>query len=263
MHTIANDKGARWRSRESALVTGGASGLGRAAAAALAGRGIHVVVVDRNEDLGRKVAADVGGRFVAADVADEDAVAAAIAAAVAAAPLRVVISCAGIGWADRLIRPDGSVHPLLGIEKVLRVNVVGTFNVLRLAAQAMTANAPDGDGLRGVVVNTASVAAQDGQTGQTAYAASKGGVVAMTLPAARDLAPVGIRVCTIVPGLMDTPLAGTMKDATRERLEASVLAPRRFGRAEEFAALAVHIVENPYLNGESIRLDGGIRLPVK
>jgi NAD(P)-dependent dehydrogenase (short-subunit alcohol dehydrogenase family) len=174
-----------------------------------------------------------------------------------------VVNCAGIGWVDRMVRPDGTVHPSAGFEKVLRVNLLGTFNILRHAAAAMARLDSDDDGQRGVVVNTASVAAYDGQAGQAAYAASKGGVVALTLPAARDLAPVGVRVCTIVPGLMDTPLAATMPSQTRARLEAQALFPHRFGRPEEFARLAAQIVENPYLNGECIRLDAGLRLPPK
>jgi NAD(P)-dependent dehydrogenase (short-subunit alcohol dehydrogenase family) len=208
------------------------------------------------------VADSVGGVFCGADVADEAAVDAAFAS-VETGRLRAVVNCAGIGWADRLLRADGSRHPLAGFEKVLRVNLVGTFNVLRAAAAVMADNEPDGDGQRGVIVNTASVAAYEGQTGQVAYAASKGGVVAMTLPAARDLSVLGIRVCTIVPGLMDTPLAATMPARTRERLEAHALYPKRFGRAEEFAALAAHIIDNRYLNATCLRLDAGLRMPVK
>jgi NAD(P)-dependent dehydrogenase (short-subunit alcohol dehydrogenase family) len=246
-----------------ALVAGGASGLGEATARFLAERGAVVVVVDRDAERGSEVAAAVGGRFAVADVGDEASVEAAVAVAVAAGPLRAVVNCAGIGWADRILRPDGSLHPAAGFEKVLRVNLLGAFNVLRFAAAAMAALEPEADGQRGVVVNTASVAAYDGQTGQVAYAASKGGVVALTLPAARDLAPVGVRVCTIVPGLMDTPLAATMPPGTRERLEAQALFPHRFGRPVEFARLAAHIIENPYLNAECIRLDAGLRLAPK
>jgi NAD(P)-dependent dehydrogenase (short-subunit alcohol dehydrogenase family) len=246
-----------------ALVTGGASGLGEATARLLAARGAVVVVADRDSDRGPAVAATVGGTFVAADVGDEVSVQAAVAAAAEVGPLRAVISCAGIGWADRVLRPDGTVHPAAGFEKVLRVNLLGTFNVLRFAASEMARLDADGDGQRGVIVNTASVAAYDGQAGQVAYAASKGGVVALTLPAARDLAPVGVRVCTIVPGLMETPLAATMPSRTRERLEAQALFPHRFGRPEEFARLAAQIIENPYMNAECIRIDGGLRLPPK
>ncbi|HYT39998.1 MAG TPA: SDR family NAD(P)-dependent oxidoreductase [Acidimicrobiia bacterium] len=243
-----------------ALVAGGASGLGEATARLLAERGARVVVVDRDAERGTRVAAAVGGTFTVADVGDEHSVEAAVETAAAAGPLRAVVNCAGIGWADRVLRPDGTLHPAAGFEKVLRVNLLGTFNVLRFSAAAMARLEPDGDGQRGVVVNTASVAAYDGQTGQVAYAASKGGVVALTLPAARDLAPVGVRVCTIVPGLMDTPLAATMPPATRARLEAQTLFPHRFGRPPEFARLAASIIENPYVNAECIRLDAGLRL---
>jgi NAD(P)-dependent dehydrogenase (short-subunit alcohol dehydrogenase family) len=245
-----------------AVVVGGASGLGEATARLLAGRGTQVTVVDRDHERGQFVADEIGGAFCVADVADEAAVDAAFAS-LTGGRLDAVVNCAGIGWADRLLRPDGSRHPLAGFEKVLRVNLVGTFNVLRAAAETMAGNDPDEGGERGVIVNTASVAAYEGQTGQVAYAASKGGVVAMTLPAARDLSVLGIRVCTIVPGLMDTPLAQTMPPQNRERLEANALFPRRFGRAEEFAALAVHIVENRYLNATCLRLDAGLRMPVK
>ena len=245
-----------------AVVVGGASGLGEATARLLAERGARVTIVDRNKEQGQLVADSLDGSFCAADVADEAAVDAAFAS-VTECRLRAVVNCAGIGWADRLLRPDGSRHPLAGFEKVLRVNLVGTFNVLRAAAATMADNPPDDDGQRGVIVNTASVAAYEGQTGQVAYAASKGGVVAMTLPAARDLSVLGIRVCTIVPGLMDTPLAATMPARNRELLEANALLPRRFGRAEEFAALALHVVENRYLNATCLRLDAGLRLPVK
>jgi NAD(P)-dependent dehydrogenase (short-subunit alcohol dehydrogenase family) len=245
-----------------AVVVGGASGLGEATARLLADRGTRVTIVDRDKERGQPVADAIGGTFRAADVADEAAVDAAFAS-VTGGRLGAVVNCAGIGWADRLLRPDGSRHPLAGFEKVLRVNLVGTFNVLRAAAATMAGNDPDDGGERGVIVNTASVAAYEGQTGQVAYAASKGGVVAMTLPAARDLSVLGIRVCTIVPGLMDTPLAETMPPRNRARLEAEALFPKRFGRAEEFAALAVHILENRYLNATCLRLDAGLRMPVK
>jgi NAD(P)-dependent dehydrogenase (short-subunit alcohol dehydrogenase family) len=246
-----------------ALVVGGASGLGEATALLLAERGATVVVADRDAARGAKVAAGLGGRFVETDVTDESAVAAAVAAAGDAGPLRVAVNCAGIGWADRLLRSDGTVHPAAGFEKAVAVNLVGTFHVLRLAAAAMATADPLDGGERGVVVNTASVAAYDGQVGQVAYAASKGGVTALTLPAARDLAPVGIRVCTIVPGLMDTPLAEKMPERNRLSLEAAVPYPGRFGRPAEFAALAAHIIENGYLNGTCIRLDAGLRLPYR
>ena len=221
------------------------------------------MVVDRHAEAAEKVAAEIGGRAMVADVADEQAVAAAVTEGMTLGPLRVVINCAGIGWADRVLRADGTVHPLAGFEKVVRVNLVGTFNVVRLAAAAMAETTIDDDGQRGIIVNTASVAALDGQTGQAAYAASKGGVVSMTLPLARDLSVVGIRVCTIVPGLMDTPLASTMAPATRSRLAATALLPKRFGRPDEYALLALSIVDNPYLNAEVIRLDAGMRMAVK
>jgi NAD(P)-dependent dehydrogenase (short-subunit alcohol dehydrogenase family) len=243
-----------------AVVVGGASGLGEAAARLLAETDFRVTIVDRDKERGQSVADSLGGAFLAADVADEAAVDAAFASATG---LRAVVNCAGIGWADRLLRPDGSRHPGAGFEKVVRVNLVGTFNVLRAAAASMAGNEPDDDGQRGVIVNTASVAAYEGQAGQVAYAASKGGVVAMTLPAARDLSVLGIRVNTIVPGLMDTPLAATMPARNRERLEASALYPKRFGRAEEFAALALQIIENRYLNAACLRIDAGLRMPVK
>src|SRR5260370_20591247 len=194
----------------SAIVTGGASGLGAATARALGQRGVQVVVVDRHAEAAEKVAGEMGGRATVADVADERAVAAAVADAMTAGPLRVVINCAGIGWADRVLRADGTVHSLAGFEKVVRVNLLGTFNVVRLAAAAMAETTVDDDGQRGIIVNTASVAALDGQAGQAAYAASKGGAVSMTLPLAPDLSVVGIRVCSIIPGLMATPLASTM-----------------------------------------------------
>jgi NAD(P)-dependent dehydrogenase (short-subunit alcohol dehydrogenase family) len=246
-----------------AFVAGGASGLGEATARLLAERGASVVVADRDTTRGEKVAAEVGGRFVAADVSDEAAVEAAMAVAAGCGPLRVAVSCAGIGWADRVLRADGSPHSAGGFEKVLRVNLLGTFNVMRLAARLMATLPAADDGERGVIINTASVAAYEGQTGQVAYAASKGGIVAMTLPAARDLSVVGIRVCTVVPGLMDTPLASTMPAPNRQRLEAQALFPARFGRPSEYALLVAHIIENRYLNGECIRLDAGLRLPLK
>jgi len=189
-----------------ALVTGGASGMGEAIARRLADAGATVVVLDRDASKGEKVAADLDGRFVPADVTDETDVSAAVAAATALAPLRTCVHCAGIGWAERTLNRAGSPHSLETFRKVLDVNLVGTFNVLRLAASGMSANEPDDGGERGVIINTASAAAYDGQIGQAAYSASKGGVVALTLTTARDLSAVGIRVCTIAPGLVDTPL---------------------------------------------------------
>ncbi|MGQ0823721.1 MAG: SDR family NAD(P)-dependent oxidoreductase [Actinomycetota bacterium] len=246
-----------------AIVTGGASGMGEAAARRLADAGAHVVVVDRDATKGPTVATTIGGSFAAADVADEEQVRAAIEVATSVAPLRACIHCAGIGWVERTIARDGTPHHVEPFRTVLEVNLIGTFNVLRLAAAAMNGNDADADGQRGVVVNTASVAAFDGQTGQLAYSASKGGVVAMTLTAARDLSAAGIRVCTIAPGLIDTPLLGSMPDEARTALGRSVLFPKRLGSVDEFASLAMEIVRNPYLNGEVIRLDAGIRMPPK
>jgi 3-hydroxyacyl-CoA dehydrogenase / 3-hydroxy-2-methylbutyryl-CoA dehydrogenase len=238
-----------------ALVAGGASGLGAATARELAAAGARVTVADLNEDQGAAVAAEVGGAFVRCDVTDEDSVQAAVDAA--GAP-RVAVNCAGIGWAQRTASRRG-VHPLDPFRRVIEVNLVGTFNVLRMAAQAMLALEPAGEE-RGVVVCTASIAAFDGQIGQIAYSASKGGVVGMTLPAARDLAQSGIRVVTIAPGLFDTPLLAALPEEARNALGASVPFPPRLGLPAEYADLAAHIVENPMLNGETIRLDGALRM---
>jgi len=247
----------------SAIVTGGASGMGEAAGRRLAGEGAQIVVVDRDAAKGEAVAADIGGLFCAADVTDEETVRAAVAAAVELAPLRTCIHCAGVGWAERTINRNGEPHDLDRFRKIVEINLVGTFNVLRLAAAGMSANEPDASGERGVIVNTASVAAFDGQIGQAAYAASKGGVTSLTLTAARDLAAVGIRVCTIAPGLVDTPLLGTLPDDARAALAQSVLFPKRLGTAQDFASLALELVRNQYMNGEVIRMDAGIRMPPK
>jgi len=246
-----------------ALVTGGASGMGEATARRLADAGATVVILDRDAGKGEKVAADLDGRFVSADVTDEGDVSAAVAAATALAPLRTCVHCAGIGWAERTLNRAGNPHSLETFRKVLDINLVGTFNVLRLAASGMSANEPDDGGERGVIVNTASAAAYDGQIGQAAYSASKGGVVALTLTAARDLSAVGIRVCTIAPGLVDTPLLGTLPEAARKELEQSVLFPKRLGAPDDFASLAMELVRNHYMNGEVIRMDAGIRMPPK
>jgi NAD(P)-dependent dehydrogenase (short-subunit alcohol dehydrogenase family) len=246
-----------------AIVTGGASGMGEATARRLAEAGATVVVLDRDAGKGEKVASDLGGRFVQADVTSEDDVSAAVAAAAALAPLRTCIHCAGIGWAERTINRAGGPHSLASFRQVVEVNLIGTFNVLRLAASGMSANEPDDDGQRGVIVNTASVAAYEGQIGQAAYAASKGGVVSLTLTTARDLAVAGIRVCTIAPGLVDTPLLGALPDEQRAELAQSVLFPKRLGRSDDFASLALEIVRNSYLNGVVIRMDAGIRMPPK
>jgi 3-hydroxyacyl-CoA dehydrogenase / 3-hydroxy-2-methylbutyryl-CoA dehydrogenase len=244
----------------SALVVGGASGLGAATARRLHAAGADVVIADLSEERGAALAASLGerARFVRADVTREQDVQAAVDAA---GELRISICCAGVGWAERVARRRGP-HGLEPFQQVIAVNLIGTFNVLRLAAAAMISRSEVADGEeRGVCINTASIAAYDGQIGQIAYAASKGGIVGMTLPAARDLADAGIRVCTIAPGTFDTPLLAGLPAPAREALEQSVPFPRRLGRPEEFAALAAHIVENEMLNGEVIRLDGALRMP--
>jgi NAD(P)-dependent dehydrogenase (short-subunit alcohol dehydrogenase family) len=242
-----------------AIVAGGASGLGAATARELAARGARVAVVDLNGEAAEALAGELGGGAVAhaADVTDEDQLRAAIDSV---EDLRVAVSCAGIGWAERTVGKDGAAA-LGPFERVIRVNLLGTYNMLRLSAAAMTENEPDADGERGVVVMTASAAAFDGQIGQTAYSASKGGVVGLTLPAARDLARWGIRVCTIAPGLFDTPLLAALPEQARDALGKSVPFPQRLGRPEEYARLACQIAENPMLNGETIRLDGALRMP--
>jgi len=245
-----------------ALVTGGASGLGAATARALHARGARVVVADVNEEVGRALVAELGdgAAFVRCDVTRaEDAQAAVDLAAQADGGLRVLVGCAGIGWAQKVAGSRGP-HELEAFERVIAVNLVGTFNVLRLAATAMLGLAPDAEGERGVCVSTASIAAYEGQMGQVAYAASKGGVVGLTLPAARDLAASGIRVCAIAPGLFDTPLLAGLPERAREALRTTVPFPPRLGRPDEYAALACHIVENPMLNGEVVRLDGALRM---
>jgi NAD(P)-dependent dehydrogenase (short-subunit alcohol dehydrogenase family) len=242
-----------------AIVSGGASGLGAATVRALHARGARVTIADLNEETGAALAAELGGgaSFVKTDVADEDQVKAAVAAA---EPLHASFACAGIGWAQRTVHAKHGAHHLQPFETLVRVNLIGTFNLLRLAGEAMARNEPGDDGERGVHVSTASAAAFEGQIGQVAYAASKGGVVGMTIPAARDLASLGIRVCTIAPGLFDTPLLGALPDPARQALGESVPFPQRLGRPDEYAALALHIVENRMLNGEVIRLDGALRM---
>jgi NAD(P)-dependent dehydrogenase (short-subunit alcohol dehydrogenase family) len=242
-----------------ALVAGGASGLGEATARELAARGARVTVADLNEERGAALADELGGAFVSADVTDEAQVQAAVDAVEG---LRFAVSCAGIGWAERTVGKNGAAQ-LQPFETVIRVNLIGTFNVLRLSAAAISRGEPDAEGERGAVVMTASVAAFDGQIGQTAYSASKGGVVGLTLPAARDLARQGIRVCTIAPGLFDTPLLAGLPEDARQALGASIPFPPRLGRPEEYARLACHIAENLMLNGEVIRLDGAIRMAPK
>ena len=243
------------------LVSGGASGLGAATVRELARRGARVAIVDLDGERAESLASEIGATAFQADVTSEAEVERAVAGAVEAlGTLRVAVSCAGIGWAEKVVGREGAAK-LQPFETVLRVNLIGTFNVLRLAAAAMAGGDPDEDGERGVVVMTASIAAFDGQMGQSAYAASKGGVVALTLPAARDLARSGIRVCTIAPGTFDTPLLAALPQPAREALGAQVPFPPRLGRPEEYAALACHIAENPMLNGETIRLDGALRMP--
>jgi NAD(P)-dependent dehydrogenase (short-subunit alcohol dehydrogenase family) len=242
----------------SAIVTGGASGLGLATATELAGAGAHVVIADLPGSPGEDRARELGGTFAPVDVTDEAAVQQAVDAASAQAPLRIVVNCAGIGTPGRVLGKQG-VLPLDQFTRVVTVNLIGTFNVIRLAVARMVDNEPVG-GERGVIVNTASVAAFDGQIGQAAYSASKGGVVGMTLPVARDLADKLIRVCTIAPGIMDTPMLAGLPEPARESLGKQVPHPARLGSPAEYAALARHIVENGYLNGETIRLDGSIRM---
>jgi 3-hydroxyacyl-CoA dehydrogenase/3-hydroxy-2-methylbutyryl-CoA dehydrogenase len=247
----------------SALVAGGASGLGAATARRLHAAGAHVTIADIDAKRGDALAAELGARaaFAACDVTDEAAVQAAVQAA-AAQPggLRISVCCAGVGWAEKTAGKRGA-HALQPFETVIAINLVGTFNVLRLAAAAMLATEVDDEGERGLCINTASIAAFDGQIGQIAYAASKGGIAGLTLPAARDLASAAIRVCTIAPGLFDTPLLAGLPEPARAALGEQVPHPRRLGRPDEYAALAAHIVENPMLNGEVIRLDGALRMP--
>jgi NAD(P)-dependent dehydrogenase (short-subunit alcohol dehydrogenase family) len=248
-----------------AFVTGGASGLGEATARRLAERGAKVAIADVNDDKAGALAAELGDPAVAlhCDVTSEDEVRAAVEEAVGRlGGLRLAVGCAGVGWAEKTVSKRGA-HQLLPFETVVRVNLIGMFNTLRLAAAAMNDNEPDAEGERGAVVMTASIAAYEGQIGQISYAASKAGVVGMTLPAARDLADRGIRVCTIAPGLFDTPLLGALPEEARAALGAGVPFPKRLGRPEEYAQLAVQIAENTMLNGETLRLDGALRMPPK
>jgi NAD(P)-dependent dehydrogenase (short-subunit alcohol dehydrogenase family) len=248
-----------------AFVSGGASGLGEATTRALVGRGARVAIADVNDDKANALAEELGDAAIAVhcDVTSEEETQAAVGAAVEAfGELRLAVGCAGVGWPEKIVSKRGP-HQLLPFETVVRVNLIGMFNVLRLTAAAMNGNEPDAEGERGAVVMTASVAAFDGQIGQVAYSASKGGIVGMTLPAARDLSSRGIRVCTIAPGLFDTPLLAALPEEAREALGAGVPFPARLGRPAEYAQLAVSIAENPMLNGETIRLDGALRMPPK
>jgi NAD(P)-dependent dehydrogenase (short-subunit alcohol dehydrogenase family) len=240
-----------------ALIAGGASGLGASTARRLAGAGARVTIADLNADKGEALAAELGAGFVRCDVTDAAQVQAAVEAA---GDLRISVCCAGVGWAEKTAGRRGP-HSFEPFQTVITVNLIGTFNVLRLASAAMLGNEPDSEGERGVCINTASIAAYDGQIGQLAYSASKGGIVGMTLPAARDLASSGIRVVTIAPGLFDTPLLAGLPEEARVALGEQVPHPHRLGRPEEYGDLAAHIVANPMLNGEVIRLDGALRMP--
>jgi NAD(P)-dependent dehydrogenase (short-subunit alcohol dehydrogenase family) len=245
----------------SAIVVGGASGLGEASVRALHARGALVTIADVNAEKGQALADELGLEFAACDVREEDQVQAAVERAAAAdGGLRIAVCCAGTGWAQKVSGSKGP-HPLMPFQTIIQINLIGTFNVLRFAATAMIASDPLEDGERGVCVHTASIAAFDGQVGQIAYSASKGGVVGMTLPAARDLAQYGIRVNTIAPGLFDTPLLAALPEEARTKLGAGVPYPTRLGQPIEYAQLACHIIENRMLNGETIRLDGALRMP--
>ncbi len=251
----------------SAIVTGGASGIGEGAARLLAARGARVVVadLDRQAERGEALAKELGGAYMPCDVRDPDQVQAAIAAAVEMAPLRALVNAAGIGFPGRTISRDGTPHSLDDYKRVIDINLIGTFNCIRLAASAMNSNDPDEDESRGAIVNIASVAAFDGQIGQAAYSSSKGGVVALTLVVARDLAASGIRCNCIAPGLIDTPIYGTgeASDAFKANLGKNVLFPHRLGSSAELGSMVIELLSNSYMNGETIRVDGGIRMPPK
>ena len=245
---------------QAAIVTGGASGLGAATARALASKGARVAVCDLNAKLAETVAAEIKGVAVVADVSDAaSAEAAIVQAAKALGPARILVNCAGIGVAKRVIGRDGPM-PLSDFDRVIKINLIGSFNMLRLATTEMSKLEPLAGGERGVVINTASVAAYDGQIGQAAYSASKGGIVGMTLPIARELAQFGFRVLTIAPGLFLTPLLAYLPQEAQDSLAASIPFPRRLGHADEFASLALHMIDNPYLNGEVVRLDASLRM---
>jgi len=253
----------------SAVVTGGASGIGAAAARRLAERGAKVVVADLNEEKGEAIAEEIGGAFVKVDVTKTDDIVAAVDKAQELGPLRVLVNSAGIGWAQRTVGKDGSYDSAADLDayrKVIEINLIGTFDCIRIAATAMSRTEPlDESGERGAIVNLASVAAFDGQIGQAAYSSSKGGVVGMTLPVARDLSAIGVRVNTIAPGLIDTPIygEGEASEAFKASLERGVLFPKRLGAPEELASMVVEAATNSYLNGETIRVDGGIRMQPK
>lgn len=250
-----------------AIVTGGASGLGAATARELARRGAHVLIADLSDDKGKAVADEIGGAFAHVDVTSTDDIIAAVEQAKTLGPLRALVNSAGIGWASRTVGRGGyeTAHDLGAFKKVLEVNLIGTFDFIRIAATAMAQTEPLADGERGAIVNTASIAAFDGQIGQASYSASKGGIVGMTLPVARDLAAIGVRVNTIAPGLIDTPIygEGPASEEFKETLKRDVLFPKRLGSASEFASLAAEVLTNSYINGEVIRLDGAARLRAK
>lgn len=252
----------------SAIVTGGASGIGAASARLLAARGAKVVVADLQEDKGKELATEIGGAFCKVDVTNTDDIISAVEMALSMGPLRVLVNSAGIGWAQRTVGKDGqfeSAANLDAFKKVIAINLIGTFDCTRLAATAMSRSEPLANGERGAIVNIASVAAFDGQIGQASYSASKGGVVGMTLPVARDLAAIGVRVNTVAPGLIDTPIygEGDASEAFKENLQKGVLFPQRLGAPEELASMVVECVTNSYMNAETIRVDGGIRMPPK
>jgi NAD(P)-dependent dehydrogenase (short-subunit alcohol dehydrogenase family) len=252
----------------SAIVTGGASGIGAACARQLAAKGATVVIADLNAEKGEALAAEIKGVFAQVDVTNSEQITAAVEHAASIAPLRACVNSAGIGWAQRTIGKDGqiaSAHDLDAFKKVVEINLIGTFDMTRQAASVMARNEPDEDGCRGAVVNLASVAAFDGQIGQASYSASKGGVVGMTLPVARDLSAAGIRVNCIAPGLIDTPIYDAFPDpeAFKANLGQNVLFPKRLGTGAELASMVVECITNSYMNGEVIRVDGGIRMPPK
>jgi NAD(P)-dependent dehydrogenase (short-subunit alcohol dehydrogenase family) len=252
----------------SAIVTGGASGIGAASARILAAKGAKVVVADLQEDKGNALATEIGGAFCKVDVTNTDDIIAAIEMALSMGPLRVLVNSAGIGWAQRTVGKDGqfeSAANLDAFKKVIAINLIGSFDCIRLAATAMSRSEPLANGERGAIVNIASVAAFDGQIGQASYSASKGGVVGMTLPIARDLAAIGVRVNTVAPGLIDTPIygEGDASESFKENLQKGVLFPQRLGAPEELASMVVECITNSYMNAETIRVDGGIRMPPK
>ena len=250
----------------SAIVTGGASGIGEASARQLSDLGAKVVIADLNEERGQMIAGEVGGIFVKCDVSSEEDGAAVVEAAADMGPLRALVNSAGLGRAARTVDRDNNPMPQGDFDFVIRINLLGSFNMLRLSAAAMAKTDPlDSDGARGAIVNMASAAAFDGQIGQAAYSASKGGIVGMTLPIARDLSAVGIRVNTIAPGLIDTPIygEGEASEQFKEHLGQSVLFPKRLGSAEELAYMVIDLITNPYMNAETVRVDGGIRMPPK